>query len=149
MKLNIEKSNVIHFRPKRHIKSEYRFTYGNDTLTIIDKYKYLGVILDEFLNFESCVQVLSEAAGRALGPVIHKFKTLKEIGFRTFERMYMYEAGVASVNDYAAEIWGFKNYNISNNVQNRAMRYYLGVHKFAQIVDMQGDFGGSGTDSML
>ena len=55
LKLNIEKSNVIHFRPKRHIKSEYRFTYGNDTLTIIDKYKYLGVILDEFLNFESCV----------------------------------------------------------------------------------------------
>ena len=48
---------------------------------LFDKYKYLGVILDEFLNFESRVQVLSEAAGRALGAVILKFKTLKDIGF--------------------------------------------------------------------
>ena len=47
----------------------------------------------------------------------------------------MYESGV--VNDYAAEIWGFTIF-----VQNRAMCYYLGVHKFTPIVGMQGDFDG-------
>ena len=67
---------------------------------------------------------MSEAEGRALGAVINKLKTLKDIGFRTFERMY--ESVVVSVNknDHAAETWGFKNYNISYNVHNRAMRYY-------------------------
>ena len=41
----------------------------------------------------------------------------------------------------AAEIWGFKEFSKCNNVQNRAMRYYLGVHKFAPVVGMQGDLG--------
>jgi len=31
--------------------------------------------------------------------------------------------------------------NAVNKIQNRAMRYYLGVHKFAPIAAMQGDLG--------
>ena len=53
----------------------------------------------------------------------------------------MYESGVMTVNNYAAEIWGFKDFHCCKKVQNRAMRYYLGVHKFAPIVGMQGDMG--------
>ena len=53
----------------------------------------------------------------------------------------MYETAVTTVNDYAAEIWGYKHFSHCNNVQNRAMRYYLGVHRFAPIASLQGDFG--------
>ena len=34
-----------------------------------------------------------------------------------------------------------KKFDVCNNTQNRAMRYYLGVHRFAPIYGMQGDFG--------
>ena len=53
----------------------------------------------------------------------------------------MYETGVMSVCNYAAEIWGYKDFKFCKNIQNRAMRYYLGVHKFAPIAGMQGDLG--------
>ena len=46
-----------------------------------------------------------------------------------------------TVNNYASEIWGFKDFQCCKKVQNRAMRYYLGVHKFAPISGMQGDLG--------
>ena len=42
---------------------------------------------------------------------------------------------------YGAEIWGFKDFNVCNMAQNRAMRFYLGVHRFAPIAGMQGDLG--------
>ena len=48
----------------------------------------------------------------------------------------MYNTGVITVNNYAAEIWGYKDFSVSKNSQNRAMRYYLGVHKFAPIAGM-------------
>jgi hypothetical protein len=139
LKLNIDKSNVVHFRPKRHHRSEFKFRFGENDLNILGHYKYLGIFLDEFLTFEHCAQVLSDSAGRALGDIIQKYKSLRDIGFTTYDRMY--ESGVMTVNNYAAEIWGFKDFQCCKKVQNRAMRYYLGVHKFAPIVGMQGDMG--------
>ena len=139
LKLNIGKSNVIHFRPKRHPICQYKFKYGETPLIVVPKYKYLGIYLDQHLSFDDCTTVLSDAAGRALGGVINKFKEMKDMGFETFEKMY--ETAVTTVNDYAAEIWGYKHFSHCNNVQNRAMRYYLGVHRFAPIASLQGDFG--------
>ena len=50
LKLNIDKSNVVHFRPKRHHRSESKFRFGENDLNIVGHYKYLGVFLDEFLG---------------------------------------------------------------------------------------------------
>ena len=69
-----------------------------------------------------CSKVLSESAGRALGGVIHKFKEMKNVGFSTFNKMY--DCAVTSVSDYASEIWGFKNVSVSDQIHNRAIRYF-------------------------
>ena len=91
------------------------------------------------MSFTHCTKILSEAAGRALIGIIHKFKTIKDIGFRTYEKLYT--TGVCSINEYASEIWGFKDYDVCNNIQNRAIRYYLGLHRFAPVGGLQGEFG--------
>ena len=139
LKLNIDKSNVMHFRPKRQKRTEFKYHFGDDELINVDKYKYLGIYLDEHITFEHCSKVLSESAGRALGGIINRFKSLRDVGFGTFDKMY--ETGVMSVCNYSAEIWGFKDFQCCKNIQNRAMRYYLGVHKYAPIAGMQGDLG--------
>ena len=92
---------------KRKPTHTYRVS-TNGTLTQIlwnksihvPKYKYLGIYLDQHLSFDDCTTVLSDAAGRALGGVINKFKEMKDMGFETFEKMY--ETAVTTVNDYAA-----------------------------------------------
>ena len=105
LKLNVEKSKIVHFRRKNVTRTEFPFHFDENELEIIHRYKYLGIIIDEYLNYDVTAQMLSESAGRALGGIINKFKSLKGMGFRTFEKMYL--TGVTSVAEYAADIWGF------------------------------------------
>ena len=62
----------MHFRNPKKKKCCFNFKFGNIKLDIICKYKYLGILLDENLNFKSCVETLSEAGGRALSAIIGK-----------------------------------------------------------------------------
>ena len=48
---------------------------------------------------------------------------------------------LVSITDYSVEIWRFNDFSKCNNVHNRAMRYYLDLHKFAPVAGMQGDLG--------
>ena len=68
----------------------------------------MGITLNEFLEYQSCATELSEAGGRALGGIISKFKTFKNIGFETFLKLY--HTGVVPIIEYASGIWGFQNF---------------------------------------
>ena len=96
-------------------------------------------MLDEHLTFEKCSQMLADAGGRALGGIISKFKTLKDTSFKTFDKLYHVE--VVPIIDYGSAVWGFKDYKCIDDLQNRAMRYYLGVHKFVPILGLEGETG--------
>ena len=41
--------------------------------------------------------------------------------------------------NYSSGVWGYKSYQCTDNVQHRAMRSFLGVHRFASIPAMYGD----------
>jgi hypothetical protein len=43
--------------------------------------------------------------------------------------------------DYASGIWGFKDYSCCNKLQQRACRYYLGVHQRTPLLAIEGDIG--------
>ncbi len=75
--INVDKTNVIHFRCKCIMPMDYNFLFYNNVLKI-DKYKYLGIILQEHLDFNVTASVLASAVGRALGvAVISKLKSFK------------------------------------------------------------------------
>ena len=82
---------------------------------------------------------LYKAAGRALGSNINTIHWLKECDFKTYEKHY--NACVVPVLDYCSSVWSFKLYQKIDNVQNRAMRCFLGVHRFTPILAMVGDTG--------
>ena len=43
--------------------------------------------------------------------------------------------------DYQSSVWGYKDYNDIDAVQNRTIRYFLGVHRFAPKLAINGDVG--------
>ena len=53
----------------------------------------------------------------------------------------MYHSRVGPISDYFAGIWGFNHFDSMNKIQNRASRYYLGLHPKAPIAGLQGDMG--------
>ena len=131
MVVNMTKTNVIHFRPTSAPISNYNFKIGEFPVTFKTSYKYLGIFLDEHLNFKENIDTLTDAAGRALGKICSTFRENKNFGFKTFSTLFF--SCVAPVIDYASGIWGCRTRNKSEIIQNRAMRFFLGVNKFTPL----------------
>ena len=102
-------------------------------------YRYLGIHMHENLDFSETAEVLSQAGGRALGAMISKMHGFKDIGYNTYTKMF--NSCVVPVIDYCSGIWGFKQFNKIDTLQNRAIRYFLGVHRFTPILAINGEMG--------
>ena len=94
--------------------------------------------LDEYLNYGKCTNILAESAGRALGGIISKFKQ-HSIGYKTYTKMF--DTSVVPILNYGSEIWGYGTFTNCDKIFNRAMRYFMGVHRFAPTAAIQGDMG--------
>lgn len=117
----------------------YSGLIGDEDLVVTSRYKYLGVTFTEHLDFEETAEVLSDASKRALGAIIAKYKVLENMGFKTFTTLY--NTGVLSILNYCSEVWGFGRLSKCDTVQNRALRVFLGVHRFAPNMGLYGDTG--------
>ena len=128
LSVNKEKTKIVHFRTSRTRKTNYNFNFDKEKLEIVPHYKYLGVIMDEHLTFERCSQTLADSGGRALGAIWAKFKLLRNVGLKTYTKMF--ETGVVPILDYSSGVWNNVKQNHSDIIQNKAIRYYMGVHNF-------------------
>ena len=45
------------------------------------------------------------------------------------------------MTDYCSGVWGFRDFYKGDMIQNRAIRYFLGVHRFTPILAISGDMG--------
>jgi len=76
LKINRMKSNAMHFRNKRKRRSDFVFYLGDESLEYACSYRYLGVMLNEHLDYDIIAETLVQSAGRALGGVISKIHDL-------------------------------------------------------------------------
>ncbi len=106
MKINNDKTKVIHFRKKSTKIAIVIFQLGEHEVKKVDKYKYLGVYLDEYLDYQTIANTLSSATGRALGSVISKLKSFRNVGFKTYNKLY--HSGVVPILNYCSDVWRFK-----------------------------------------
>ena len=53
----------------------------------------------------------------------------------------MFETGVVPILDYSSGVWNNVKQNHSDIIQNKAIRYYMGVHNFTPVPAIQGDMG--------
>ena len=117
-----------------------RFRHSNNNVVqIVERYRYLGIVLNEFLDFSVTARVVADAAHRALGLLISKDKIQGGMPYKVFTKLY--NALVQSIIDYGVAIWGCKEFSSINTVQNRACRYFLGVGKYTPTAAVQGDMG--------
>ena len=137
--INEQKSKVMHFRNKNINVTKKVFRCGNQNLEVCSKYKYLGLMLDEFLDYEVTAKHVSTSAHRALGLLIAKDKCHGGFDYDIFTKLY--DSMVSSIIEYGAAIWGHRSYSCIDAVQYRACRYYLGLGKRAPIRAIQGDMG--------
>ncbi len=139
LSVNVNKTKVVHFRQKNKDLSKFVFSINEMPLEYVSNYKYLGIMLNENMDFSKTAELLAAAAGRALGSVINKVKYNKDLGFKTY--ITLIDSSVAPILLYGSGVWGMKNFKICEDVLLRACRFYSGVHRLTPIPAIQGDFG--------
>ena len=140
LQVNYQKTQVVHFRCGPSIpRTEYPFKCGPASLSVVEKYRYLGLVFTEFLDFNIMVKAVTQAAHRALGLLIAKDKSHGGMPFSCFSKLF--DQLVQPIIDYGAGIWGHKSYATVNSVQYRAARYYLGVGPKTPLAFLYGETG--------
>ncbi len=84
IKFNAKISNILHVRQSLITRTNFNFKLGNIVLPIVTQYKYLGIVITEFIDYNVVAQILADAANRALGSVINKYKTINGFGYYTY-----------------------------------------------------------------
>ena len=67
LSINVSKTKIIHFRFKGKMRSQFDFKCGNHTLEYTEECKYLGLWLNEHLDYKMTVKHISRSSSRALG----------------------------------------------------------------------------------
>jgi hypothetical protein len=91
------------------------------------------------MDFNKTATHLANAGSRALGALRNKIYSLKNVGFRTYTKLY--HSGVTPILDYCSGIWGYRTFKCIDDIQNRALRYFMGVHRFCPLPILEGDMG--------
>ena len=127
LEVNLTKTNILHVRVKRKMQSKYMFLFNNRPVPYCTFYNYLGVNINEHLDYNFTARILAESAGRALSCIITKM--IKNRGFPFSVYSILYQACVCSVSEYGSEVFGFEQYDSTFKIYLRAIRAFLGLPK--------------------
>ena len=131
MAVNTEKSQVMHVRNHQRPRCDRDLYLDHRELQYVSSYKYLGCWIHEFLSNDRTVEALTAAAGRSFGRIVNIFKYMGDMGYETY--CTLYHSYILLVANYGAAVWGFKDCLAPQVLQNRIMRFFLGVHHFAPL----------------
>jgi hypothetical protein len=115
------------------------FKVGDSVLQTIIEYRYLGLILTEHVDYNVRAKHIAKSFNRALCLVISKYKALEGLPFNTYTKLY--DSTVWSTLSYDAAIWGDRRMSCITAVQNRALRFVMGVRRYTPNTSVTGDTG--------
>lgn len=127
----------MHIRKHQTRRTDYAFHFGNDLLRVADSYRYLGLDVNEFVNFSKCASVLHDAGSRALGALVSEHYTSKGLDYKVFEKIY--NSTVLPVMDYSTGVWGYKIFDSYERLHHKAVCTFLGVGKQTPLTALDGD----------
>ncbi len=79
---------ILYIIESQTLRTSKQLFLGECVLSVVkNQYKYLCVILNQFVNF-NVIDILSGAANRALGIVISKYKHINGLGYYTYTTLY-------------------------------------------------------------
>ena len=146
METNLKKTKIMIFQKGNKKQIKPNFLLGNQTITIVNEYCYLGVKLNQNGKFTLALKQLSEKALHALFSIrrrlnIHFLKP--QLAIKIFDSI------ISPILLYNSEVWGAYLKNDFNNwdktlVEKTHLRFcklYLGVGNKTSNVACRGELG--------
>lgn len=127
IKINVTKTNVIHFHKETKNKQRSNFCFHTNGVPIeyVAEYRYLGFYINEHLDLAKSVDRVVNSANRALALLNHRTRIAGGFHYETYSTLF--SQLVQSIILTNACIWGHKECGKVYTIQKRAMRFFLGV----------------------
>ena len=125
-KVNVSKTQCIFF----HSKSNHTLLLNGEKVVSRDHAKYLGVILDKFLNFKQHIKMLKARGIKALR--ILSYLSGKNWGLKAKHKLLLYKNYILPKMTYGEELFHHapkSQLNILDRLQNTALRNITGLRK--------------------
>ena len=103
----------------------------NYKIKYVDCCEYLGIYFDANLNMVK--------GSRAYGAILSKYKLMSSMGFDTYLKLF--DTCISPILDYCSPVWSKFNCTKLDDIQNRSMRTYMGVNRYAPKLAVAGDMG--------
>ena len=102
--MNVSKTKVMHFHRMNSPRCQRVFKFGENLVDYCSSYRYLGLELNDTLNYANSVDILSKSSSRSLASLIAKYYDLGELSLDVYE--HVYKSLVCPVMDYSCIVWG-------------------------------------------
>ncbi|MEW8548382.1 MAG: reverse transcriptase family protein, partial [Candidatus Thiodiazotropha sp.] len=115
--INYDKTKVIVFNSRKTCNMEFKI--GENIIEIIDRYKYLGVMLFKSGSFLNAKKHIVEQARKAMYLL---FMRINNLDLPLDLQLKLFDNTVVPILTYASEIWGFENVEIIERVHTEFLR---------------------------
>ena len=135
LKVNLNKTKVIIFSKGKKDFSKFSFSINGCTIEIVEKYKYLGIILYFNGNLKHAADHLYNQSLKALFSINSKILNASELSMNL--KMKLFDTLIRPICTYGSEIW-VSDYNIKESnidimpfekIQNKFCKYVLNVNR--------------------
>ena len=127
VEINVGKSAGMHMRKRGVDRCSSIFQIGEDVIPMVSTYKYLGCMVDEFLECSSMVEHRVQLGSQALCVWLRRCQEfVGEVSGKSF--MQLMKSLVDPVFMYGAEIWGcHQKFEGLSQIQLWALHIFFGV----------------------
>ena len=103
MEVNINKTKILHFRKTNSERINFNFHLGNRHIDVYETYKYLGIILNEYIDYTGTTNALNKSAGRAFSSLIVNLYNKMDLLYSSYTKVY--ECKRVPIMDYSSSVW--------------------------------------------
>ena len=135
MTFNVAKCQIIDFNFSSNTGISPDYQLYERLLEIVDHFKYLGVTINNTLNWDSHIDIICSKALRSLG-------MLKQVLFNAPEKVkrIAYLTICRPILEYACEVWDpflVKHICQLENIQRKAVRFICGLKGIVSVTEAQ------------
>lgn len=121
--VNTSKSKIMVFRNGGRLSQRDRWVFQGEQIDVVSEYKYLGVVLTPQMKFTKHILTRNTQAKSAINMTWKNFLEKDSISLQN--KWNLYKAVCRSVQSYAAQVWGFSNFEAVDQLQHFFLKLVL------------------------
>ena len=139
MKVNENKTQIVVFRNGGPLRQNEKWYINDKEIQTVTYYKYLGLFYSSRLSWSYGVKSLSLQSQKSVNML--KCLITRCHGLPQDIIFEIFDTTIVPIICYASEIWGYKRYDVIENVQLRFCKYLLGLNTNAAGLTVLGELG--------